>query len=90
MLRAGGPGGRIAGTIERMRAIKARRVEIPADALCQTIGDFAIAVQPCPPPRQGDSVLKRLDKIGLAGRRRPDSRCCANRVKVVADVVGGR
>src|SRR5271157_227478 len=37
---------------------------------------------------QGDSVLRRLDKKGLAARLRPDSRCCANRAEVVADVVG--
>ena len=38
---------------------------------------------------QGDSVLKSLDKLGLATRPPPDSRCCANRVEGVADVVGG-
>jgi hypothetical protein len=39
--------------------------------------------------QQGDSVLKQVDKIGLAVRRRRDSRCCTNRAEVVADVVGG-
>src|SRR5271165_1093318 len=39
--------------------------------------------------QQGDSVLKSLDKLGLATRPPPDSRCCANRLEGVADVVGG-
>ena len=53
-------------------------------------GDRAeVAMLPVAAKPQGDSVLKQVDKIGLAVGRRPDSRCCANRAEVVADVVGG-
>jgi hypothetical protein len=42
-----------------------------------------------PDVAQGDSVLNQAEKSRLAARLPPDSGCCANRVEVVADVVGG-